>query len=96
MVEPDTNIMEDGEPGDLGAAAADEFGGSSDIAADDPGAGGLDGAVGRTAGGVADLGVGGQSGPNLDTGVTDAGSIAADDAGAGRKAADPANGSGAD
>ena len=101
---PKTNITEEGEPGDLTGAANDEFGGASntadkpgleDIAADDPGTGALEGNLGRTAGGQVPLGVGGQSGPA----TTDDGAavIAADDAGAGRAAADvAANGSGAD
>ena len=108
MADPQTNITEDGMPGDLSAAATDEFGGGAeasdeggtmDVAADDAGTGALAGNTGRTAGGVADLGVGGQSGPGQDA-PAGAPSIAADDAGAGRKAAepapDPANGSGAD
>lgn len=92
---PTTNVTEEGEPGDLSAAANDEFGGLEDIAADDPGTGALEGHMGVTAGGQAPLGVGGQSVPA----TTDDGAsvIAADDAGAGRAAADvAANGSGAD
>ena len=101
MADPETNITEDGMPGDLSAAATDEFGGGAsdeggalDVAADDAGTGALAGNTGRTAGGLADLGVGGQSGPNLNA-PDGAPSIATDDAGASRKA-DPANGSGAD
>jgi hypothetical protein len=103
MARPDTNITEDGEPGDLASAATDEFGGSGEettesgageIAADDAGGDVLGGNAGRTAGGLAELGVGGQSGPvTPDPGG--AASIAADDAGAGRKV-EQANGSGAD
>lgn len=96
MPDPQTNITEDGEPGDLRNAATDEFGGPEDIAADDAGTGALEGHVGATAGGQAPLGVGGQSGPAV--GPEDGASeIAADDAGSGR-AADKliANGSGAD
>lgn len=92
---PTTNITETGEPGDLSAAAADEFGGLEDIAADDAGTGALGGHVGVTAGGQAILGVGGQSVPaTADGGAAE---IAADDAGASRAAAEvAANGSGAD
>jgi hypothetical protein len=95
------NVIESGEPGDLSSAATDEMGGGSDagaedIAADDPGTGGLEGHTGRTAGGDVALGVGGQSGPTVDA-PSGAASIAADDAGASRAAADvAANGSGAD
>jgi hypothetical protein len=92
---PKTNITEAGEPGDLSAAANDEFGGPEDIAADDAGTGALEGHVGVTAGGQAPLGVGGQSVPATEGG--DATVIAADDAGASQAAAKAtANGSGAD
>ncbi|MBW3618321.1 MAG: hypothetical protein KY446_11375 [Proteobacteria bacterium] len=96
---PETNITEEGEPGDLAGAAQDTFGGdhdgAEDIAADDAGTGALEGHVGVTAGGQAPLGVGGQSG--LATKEEGAAVIAADDAGAGRAAADvAADGSGAD
>lgn len=107
MAHPQTNITEEGEPGDLSAAATDEFGGTSDetvterdgageIAADDPGSGGLAGSTGRTAGGDVALGVGSQAAPTVaDDDVGGAAEIAADDAGAGARLAQ-ANGSGAD
>jgi hypothetical protein len=101
MADPQTNITEEGMPGDLSAAAADEFGGASDeggaldVAADDAGTGALAGNTGKTAGGLAELGVGGQSGPSAAGQESGAAEIAADDAGAGRRA-DQANGSGAD
>lgn len=105
---PQTNIIEEGMPGDLGAAATDEFGGTSDegasetledIAADDPGTGGLAGHTGQTAGGTVPLGVGGQASPVVEDGAA---SIAADDAGGTQAGAEitsghvAANGSGAD
>jgi hypothetical protein len=96
MADPNTNVTEDGEPGDLSAAATDEFGGPEEIAADDAGTGALEGNVGKTAGGQAPLGVGGQASPVVE-GESGAAVIAADDAGAGRAAAkELANGSGAD
>ena len=103
MADPQTNITEEGMPGDLSAAATDEFGGgepsdeggAADVAADDAGTGALAGNTGRTAGGLADLGVGGQSGPAAAGQETGAAEIAADDAGGSRRA-EQANGSGAD
>lgn len=107
MPDPTSNVTEEGEPGDLSGAATDEFGGPvdesgardvgvQDIASDDAGGDALGSNVGRTAGGLADLGVGGQSGPAVaDQRGGGAAVIAADDAGAGRKA-EQANGSGAD
>jgi hypothetical protein len=105
---PQTNITEEGMPGDMGAAATDEFGGTSDeaasenmddIATDDPGTGGLAGHTGVTAGGTVALGVGGQASPVVQDGATE---IAADDAGGTQAASEitsghvAANGSGAD
>ena len=98
---PKTNITEAGQPGDMSAAANDEFGGPEDIAADDAGAGALEGNIGKTAGGQVALGVGGQSGPVVPE-AEGAAVIAADDAGAGAAAESitsaqvAANGSGAD
>lgn len=102
MAHPDTNVTEEGEPGDLSPAATDEFGGPEDIAADDAGTGALEGNVGKTAGGQTVLGVGGQAAavvPETEGATT----IAADDAGASRAAETAitsghvaANGSGAD
>ena len=106
MPDPTNNVTEEGQPGDLSGAAQDEFGGDAvdeggtrdvgvtDIASDDAGGDAMGSNVGRTAGGLADLGVGGQSGPATTDGEG-AAVIAADDAGAGRKA-EQANGSGAD
>jgi hypothetical protein len=69
------NIVEEGEPGDLSGAAADEFGDASDIAADDAGGSLLGRSTGRTAGGVERFGA---ESPEAEQ---DQGDIAADDAG---------------
>ena len=68
------DVIQSGPPGDLSGAAADEFGGASEIAADDAGAGALGGNTGQTAGG--DESVRFAAPPERE------GDIAADDAGA--------------
>lgn len=50
------NVTEEGAPGDLSGAAADEFGDASDIAADDAGGSVLGANTGVTAGGVETFG----------------------------------------
>ena len=66
------DVIQSGAPGDLSGAAADEFGGASEIAADDAGAGALGRNTGRTAGGD----------ERFEAPPEPEGDIAADDAGA--------------
>jgi hypothetical protein len=51
VADPQSNITEEGAPGDLSGAATDEFGGASDIAADDAGGSVLGSTAGQAAGG---------------------------------------------
>jgi len=72
----ESRVVEEGAPGDLASAAADELGGAAEIAADDAGASALGRNTGRTAGGEQGFGYRSpfQEQPQ--------GEIAADDAGA--------------
>lgn len=72
---PHSNVTEAGEPGDLSGAAADEFGGASDIAADDAGGSVLGVTAGQAAGGQRSFGA-----PSPEA-EQPQGEIAADDAG---------------